>query len=127
MLGEQSREVLAPGPSGGVGVDDRDDALVVLLGVGGQLGRDPVVGGFREDRYEIQVAVPPGEVPPSPLYDIVPSADTSGHTTLGVSTDGGALYDVLGVLAARAVPLVSVAQVPPDLEEVFVRLVGADR
>ncbi|MGH9186265.1 MAG: ATP-binding cassette domain-containing protein [Acidimicrobiales bacterium] len=83
---------------------------------------------FREDRYHIEVAVPPGQVPPSMLFEVVSGDRTDGTTTLAVPTGehDDALYDVLGLLAAYRVPLVSVTPVQPNLEEVFVRLVGAD-
>ncbi|HZA75908.1 MAG TPA: ABC transporter ATP-binding protein [Acidimicrobiales bacterium] len=84
---------------------------------------------FREDRYHVQVAAEPDDVPPSMLFEIVDGDPAAGSTTLavGAATDNGALYEVLGLLAASRVPLVSVTPVQPDLEEVFVRLVGADR
>jgi hypothetical protein len=49
-----------------------------------------------------------------------------GHATLAVA-EGNPLYQALDVLARHRVPLVSVTPVRPDLEEVFVRLVGSDR
>jgi ABC-2 type transport system ATP-binding protein len=79
---------------------------------------------FRDDRYEIDVAVPSEAVPPSMLYDVRPR--DGDLATLAVS-DSDTLYEVLDLLARRQVPLVSVAPVRPDLEEVFVRLVGSDR
>jgi ABC-2 type transport system ATP-binding protein len=81
---------------------------------------------FREDRFEIAIAAPPDAVPPSMLYDVRPlPADAAGHTTLAVA--GDRLHDVLDLLVRDRVPLVSVSPVQPDLEEVFVRLVGTDR
>ncbi|MGH9244884.1 MAG: ATP-binding cassette domain-containing protein [Acidimicrobiales bacterium] len=79
---------------------------------------------FSEDRYKIDVAVPPDTVPPSMLYDV--ARRNGGHASLSVSSSE-AVYEVLDLLARHKVPLVSVAPVRPDLEEVFVRLVGADR
>jgi len=79
---------------------------------------------FREDRYEIDVAVPSEAVPPSMLYDVRPR--DGDLATLAVS-DSDTIYEVLDLLARRQVPLVSVAPVRPDLEEVFVRLVGSNR
>ncbi len=83
---------------------------------------------FREDLYHIEVAVPPGEVPPSMLFDVVDGDRTGSSTTLAVAADkDGVLYEALSLLADHRVPLVSVTPVQPDLEDVFVRLVGAGR
>lgn len=89
---------------------------------------------FREDRYRIEVAAPAEAVPPSMLYDVVgdpASPQGAQHATLLVaagSADGSdALYPVLHLLANHRVPLVSVNPAQPDLEEVFVRLVGDDQ
>ncbi|MGH9117663.1 MAG: ABC transporter ATP-binding protein [Acidimicrobiales bacterium] len=83
---------------------------------------------FREDRYQVEVGVPPDRVPPAIVHDIVATDagdDHRGQTTLGVASDQ--LQDVLDVLVRRRVPVVGVAPVQHDLEEVFVRLVGSDR
>ena len=86
-----------------------------------------LLGRFREDRFQIEVAAPPGAVPPSMLYDVSDGAagvdGTAGHTTLVVSADR--LHDVLDLLVRDRAPLVSVTPVQPDLEAVFVRLVEA--
>jgi len=83
---------------------------------------------FGEDRYRVTVAVPEEQVPPSMLYDVEPGEPGSGHSvvTVGVG-DGAVLYRVLDHLARYRVPLVSVTPERPDLEEVFVRLVGESR
>lgn len=82
---------------------------------------------FREDRYLIEVAAPREAVPPSALYDLVDRDGDDGHTTLVVNADPGEVYRALQVLAREQVQLVSVTPMQPDLEEVFVRLVGAQR
>jgi ABC-2 type transport system ATP-binding protein len=79
---------------------------------------------FREDRFEIAVAVPPDEVPPSMLYDVHGGPDDK-HATIVVFPPE--LYEVLDLLRLYRMPLVSVDPVQPDLEEVFVRLVGSER
>lgn len=83
---------------------------------------------FREDRYRIDVAVPADRVPPSVLYDIrrTNTDDGGGRASLMVA-DGDTLQKALEMLVRQRVPLVSVTPVQPNLEEVFVRLVGGDR
>ncbi len=78
---------------------------------------------FREDRYHVEVGVGPDGVPPSRLYEVRDTDGTGERSTLTVS-NGDGLYETLDLLARRKVPLVSVAPAQPDLEEVFVRLVG---
>ncbi|MGH8776829.1 MAG: ATP-binding cassette domain-containing protein [Jiangellaceae bacterium] len=83
---------------------------------------------FRDDRYQIELAAPARDVPLSGLYDVVDGDGTAARATLAVtSTDSEVLYEVLALLARHRLPLVSVSRVQPDLEDVFVRLVGADR
>jgi ABC-2 type transport system ATP-binding protein len=100
---------------------------VAVISDGRMIDDRPVaelLGRFREDRFEIAVAAPREALAPSMLYAIRedgPHAQT-GHTTLTVAAER--LHDVL---VRDRVPLVSVAPVQPDLEEVFVRLVGAER
>lgn len=83
---------------------------------------DELLDEFREDSYQVDVAVPPGAVPPSVLYEVRPG--DGDHARLVVA-NGDGLYEVLDLLARQRVPLVSVTPVRPDLEEVFVRLVGS--
>ncbi|MGH9030729.1 MAG: ATP-binding cassette domain-containing protein [Acidimicrobiia bacterium] len=83
---------------------------------------------FREDRFHIEVAAPPGDVPRSTQFEVVVGDPSNGTTTVAVdSGDTGALYEAIGVLAHHGLRLVSVTPVQPDLEEVFVRLVGDRR
>ena len=83
---------------------------------------------FREDRFHIEVGAPPDDVPRSARFQLVGGDRTNATTTLAVDNgDSGALYEALAVLADHGLRLVSVAPVQPDLEEVFVRLVGARR
>jgi ABC-2 type transport system ATP-binding protein len=94
----------------------------------GQIVADRPVGEllaqFREDRFTVKVAVPHHHVPPSMVYDVHGDTD-GGHSTLVVSDRE--LYTVLDLLARERVPLVAVAPVQPDLEEIFIRLVGSER
>ncbi|MGH9112325.1 MAG: ATP-binding cassette domain-containing protein [Acidimicrobiales bacterium] len=85
---------------------------------------DDLIDEFSEDRYRIEVAAAADDLPPSMLYEV--SGRDDGHSTLSVVRPE-TLYEVLHLLAHSNVPLVSVAPARPDLEEVFVRLVGGDR
>jgi ABC-2 type transport system ATP-binding protein len=108
----------------------------------GRIVADRPVGAlleqFREDRYHIDVAVPPDHVPPSLIDDILPNdalpsdilpndgrTVRQAHATLAVPSDR--LQNALDTLVRQQVPVVGVAPVQPDLEDVFVRLVGRDR
>jgi ABC-2 type transport system ATP-binding protein len=79
---------------------------------------------YAEDRFEIRIAGrwASGALPAGA------SAGADGDTTLITlpTTHEGALYAVLRRLEAAAVPLVSVTQAQPGLEEIFLRLVGGD-
>jgi len=92
----------------------------------GRIVADQPVGelleGFREDRYRIEVAARADGVPPSMLYERDDADGDADHTIL--VADRAALPEVLDVLVHQKVPLVSVMPVQPDLEEVFVQLVG---
>ena len=99
----------------------RDGAIIADLPTGDLLSR------FAEDRFEVRVAGPPGR-----LAGTLPAgtrAEDKGGTTRVVLPDAGQerLHAFLGGLLVTGVPLLSVTQAQPDLEEVFLRLVGSAR
>src|SRR6266568_625354 len=76
---------------------------------------------YAEDRVQVRIAGSlNGTVLPAGA-----TAEHDGETTRVTlpSTDPADLYGFLAQLAARGVPLVSVSQVQPDLEEIFVQLI----
>ncbi len=79
---------------------------------------------FAEDRFEIRVAGPlngfAGGLPAGARAE----AD-AGVTRVALrDADQGRLQDFLGELRAQDIPLLSVTQAQPDLEEIFLRLIG---
>ena len=102
----------------------RDGAIIADLPTSELLGR------FREDRFEVRVAGRlngfAGALPAGAHVE----ADTDGEgeatrvTLRDADTD--ALYEFLDRVRARGLPLLSVTQVQPDLEEVFLRLIHSD-
>lgn len=101
----------------------RDGRIVADLPV------DELLAQFRDDHYQIRVAAPPAALPASlPAGAELAGEDGNGTTTIVVADgDLDTLYGVLGDLASRHVPLLSVAPVQPNLEDVFLRLVGDER
>ncbi len=87
------------------------------------LATEDLLNRYAEDRYEIQLS---GHLRPGddalPHGAQVRAEDGSTRIILP-STDATELYSVLGYLRRREARLVSVSQVRPGLEEVFVRLV----
>ena len=97
----------------------RDGRVVADLPVGELLDQ------FRDDRVEIRVrTLPEHVVEELPDHDRVVARD--GQPPRIVVPDGNqvTVYRVLETLARHQLPLVSVAPVRPDLEDVFLRLVG---
>jgi ABC-2 type transport system ATP-binding protein len=79
---------------------------------------------FAEDRFEVRVAGTPDG-----LAAVLPAgarAVPDGQATRVVLPDADQerLHRLLDVLYAKEVPLLSVTQAQPDLEEVFLRLIG---
>jgi ABC-2 type transport system ATP-binding protein len=80
---------------------------------------------FAEDRFEVRVAGPldgfAGQLPDGAR------AEAGADTTRVVlrDADQGRLHGFLEDLRASGVPLLSVTQAQPDLEEVFLRLIGS--
>jgi ABC-2 type transport system ATP-binding protein len=96
----------------------QDGTIIADLRTGELLSR------FAEDRFEVRVARPlPG------LAGVLPAgarAEAAAETTRIIlrDADQGRLRDFLGELGARDIPLLSVSQARPDLEEIFLRLIG---
>jgi len=100
----------------------RDGAIVADLPTAELLGR------FREDRYEVRVAGPPDRLALLSLPSGTSMAAEEGATRITLPTaDADDLYKVLAEVQSLGLPLLSVRQVEPDLEEVFLRLVHAER
>jgi ABC-2 type transport system ATP-binding protein len=79
---------------------------------------------FAEDRFEVRVAGPldgvAGKLPAGTRAE----ADADTTRVLLRDADQSLLYDFLDDLRACGVPLLSVTQAQPGLEEIFLRLVG---
>jgi ABC-2 type transport system ATP-binding protein len=78
---------------------------------------------FAEDRFEVRVAGLHG------LAGALPAgaraeADTGATRVTLRDADQARLQDFLGELRARDIPLLSVTQAQPDLEEIFLRLIS---
>ncbi len=92
----------------------------------GQIGAELPIGTlldrFRDDRYEIHV----GRLPDGLAGLLPPDVEVSDDGTTLVVADGNldAIYGVLNDLALHRVDLKSVVPVQPDLEDVFLHLVG---
>jgi ABC-2 type transport system ATP-binding protein len=80
---------------------------------------------FRQDLYEIRLSRRPKDVPPwLPVGFVVEETDDAGATLRGPVPDHEGLYGLLEQLRARDLQLVSIKPVEPNLEDVFLRLVG---
>jgi len=81
---------------------------------------------YAEDRFEVTVAGPlngfAGTLPAGARAE----ADAGSTRITLRDADQGRLHAFLGELRAKDVPLVSVSQARPDLEEVFLRLIRDD-
>jgi ABC-2 type transport system ATP-binding protein len=80
---------------------------------------------FAEDRFEVRVVGLPrgfaGALPAGARAE----ADAATTRVLLPDADQGRLHEFLDDLRANDVPLLSVSQVQPDLEEIFLRLIGS--
>src|SRR5487761_672944 len=79
---------------------------------------------FAEDRFEVRVA---GEL--NGFAGVLPAgaqafADADTTRVVFRDADQGRLFGFLGELRAKEIPLLSVTQAQPDLEEIFLRLIG---
>ena len=97
----------------------RDGAVIADLPTSELLAR------FAEDRFEVRVAGLPhgfaGALPAGARAE----ADAGATRVTLRDADQGRLQDLLGALRAKDIPLLSVTQAQPDLEEVFLRLIGS--
>src|SRR6266540_1750912 len=97
----------------------KDGTIIADLPTGELLSR------FAEDRFEVQVAGPlngaAGALPTGARAE----AESGTTRVLLRDADQGRLHDFLEDLRASGVPLLSVTQAQPDLEEVFLRLIGS--
>jgi ABC-2 type transport system ATP-binding protein len=80
---------------------------------------------FAEDRFEVRVAGPlygsAGKLP----ADARVEADADATRVVLRDADQGRLHRFLDDLRASGIPLLSVTQAQPDLEEIFLRLIGS--
>ncbi|MGH3293711.1 MAG: ATP-binding cassette domain-containing protein [Trebonia sp.] len=94
----------------------RDSEIIADLPTADLLSR------FAEDRFEVRVlGAPDGRLPAGAR------AEAGQGTTRVVlrDADQGRLHEFLESLRASGVPLLSVTQAQPDLEEIFLRLIGS--
>jgi ABC-2 type transport system ATP-binding protein len=85
------------------------------------LTRDLLAAHRRHDRYELRVD---GDVPATALPDGFELVRRDGMTVIsGTVPDSGSVHDLLDVIREHRLPLRSLAQVEPGLEEVFLTLV----
>lgn len=85
-----------------------------------------LVGRFREDRFQIQVAAPlDGLAADLPAGARTEPTETGVRITLPGAGQAG-LYRVLADMHRRDLPLVSVAQVQPSMEDIFLRLLDEE-
>jgi ABC-2 type transport system ATP-binding protein len=79
---------------------------------------------FAEDRFEVRVTGPPGGFAGKLPAGARAEADADATRVTLQDADQGRLHDFLEDLRASGVPLLSVTQAQPDLEEIFLRLIG---
>jgi len=100
----------------------RDGAIVADLPTKDLLGR------FREDRYEVRVAGLADQLVAACLPGDVSVASEDGVTRITLPTNNhDDLFKLLAEVQSHGLPLLSVRQIEPDLEEVFLRLVTQER
>src|SRR5713226_3648791 len=96
----------------------RDGSVIADLPTASLLAR------FAEHRFEVRVAGPPnglaGKLPAGARAE----ADAGTTRVTLRDADQGRLADFLGELRAKDIPLLSVTQAQPGLEEIFLRLIG---
>jgi ABC-2 type transport system ATP-binding protein len=97
----------------------RDGSVIADLPTADLLAR------FAEDRFEVRVAGPRSGVAGALPAGARVAADARTTTVTLRDADQGRLHEFLGELRARDVPLLSVTQAQPDLEEIFLRLIGS--
>jgi ABC-2 type transport system ATP-binding protein len=97
----------------------RDGSIIADLPTADLLAR------FAEDRFEVRVAGLRSGVAGALPAGARVAADARTTTVTLRDADQGRLHEFLGELRARDVPLLSVTQAQPDLEEIFLRLIGS--
>jgi ABC-2 type transport system ATP-binding protein len=97
----------------------RNGAVITDLPTGELLSR------FAEDRFEVRAAGPldglAGKLPAGARAE----ADADTTRVVLRDADQGRLHHFLEDLRASGIPLLSVTQAQPDLEEIFLRLIGS--
>ncbi len=114
-------------------VQELADRIAVMKGAGeagggsviADLPTRELMSRFAEDRFEVRVAGLlsgfAGKLPAGARAD----ADADTTRVVLRDADQGRLHGFLQDLRASSVPLLSVTQVQPDLEEIFLRLIGS--
>lgn len=98
----------------------RDGRIIADLRTGELLDR------YVEDRFDLEVAGDGAAVARAVPTGLV-FESSNGRTTIELPTaDQDSLHDVLAELHRASVPVLGVSRVRPNLEEVFVRLIGGD-
>jgi ABC-2 type transport system ATP-binding protein len=85
-----------------------------------------LVGRFREDRFQIQVAAPADGLAAALPAGARTEATEEGTRIVLPGAGQTGLYQVLADVQRRRLPLVSVAQVQPSMEDIFLRLLNED-
>jgi ABC-2 type transport system ATP-binding protein len=108
-------------------VQELADRIAVIRGgeIIADLPTAELLSRFAEDRFEVRAAGPrsglAGKLPAGARAE----ADSGTTRVVLRDADQGRLHDFLDDLRASGVPLLSVAQAQPDLEEIFLRLIGS--
>jgi ABC-2 type transport system ATP-binding protein len=97
----------------------RDGKVIANLPTGDLLSR------FAEDRFEVRVAAGPGGLAGGFPAGARSSSDAGATRVVLRDSDQGRLHEFLDGLRASGVPLLSVTRAQPDLEEIFLRLIGS--
>jgi ABC-2 type transport system ATP-binding protein len=108
-------------------VQELADRIAVIRGgeIIADLPTAELLSRFAEDRFEVRAAGPrsglAGKLPAGARAE--PDADTTRVVLR--DADQGRLHHFLEDLRASGIPLLSVTQARPDLEEIFLRLIGS--
>jgi len=80
---------------------------------------------FAEDRFEVRAAAQPGGLAGALPAGARAEADAGGTRVTLPDAGQERLHDLIEGLRASGVPLLSVTRAQPDLEEIFLRLIGS--